>query len=112
KARHADQQRMTAGQQGDQRPFHDRLLAEDDGAHPVAYPRDVLQRPLGLGDHLAFVARPFVDRDAHAVTLTSFCLPRRLTDGVFARANRAVAASVTELSFPSRLTSRTTVTIS
>ncbi len=56
-AGHADQQRVAAGEQRDQRALDHAFLAEDDAADAVADPGDVGQRLFGLGDHLLFAER-------------------------------------------------------
>ena len=53
-AGNADQQRVAAGQQRDQRALDHAFLAEDDPADAVPDPGNIGQRLFGLGDHVPF----------------------------------------------------------
>ena len=56
---HADQQSVSAGEDGDQRPVDDRLLAVDDLADRVAGGLDLGDGGLGLGEDLVGIGGEF-----------------------------------------------------
>ncbi|CCV15871.1 hypothetical protein MESS4_830091 [Mesorhizobium sp. STM 4661] len=60
---------MAAGQKRHQRALDDALLAEDDAANAIANPGNVGQRLLGIGDHVLFADRAFLDHHAHAASI-------------------------------------------
>ena len=57
KARHADEQPVPAGQDGDQRPLDDRALAVDDLADRLARRLDAGDRGVGFGNDAVGVGR-------------------------------------------------------